>query len=70
LGGREAIRVWLTRHGIDCAKEIEDITDLKLPALVYIDDRGITFRPGMDLLKTVDSFVPWMRKTPNESAFN
>jgi hypothetical protein len=44
------------------------ITCEKLPCLAYIDDRAITYKPGMNLLETVENFVPWMMNRPIRDA--
>ena len=38
--GREAIRRWLEKHGI----EVDEICEQKPPAFVYVDDRAIPFK--------------------------
>jgi len=44
---RKAIRSWLKKYDFD--KEIE-ITNKKIPAQAYIDDRGIRFTNWKDIL--------------------
>jgi hypothetical protein len=66
--GAEAVREWLRRRGLEVGRDIEEVTALKLPAMAYFDDRGVTFRPGMDLLEAVRAFTPWMNASPIESA--
>lgn len=64
--GRAAICVWLEKHELN--KYITNVASRKFPCLVYFDDRGVTYRPGMDLLETVRGFTPWMNEKPIESA--
>lgn len=35
-------RAWLARHGL--APYVDQVTDRKLPALAYVDDRAVPFR--------------------------
>ena len=43
----EEIQDWLARHGI---KDIV-VTNVKMPAMVYIDDRGLRFTNWSDMLR-------------------
>ena len=75
--GKKAAAEWMRARGLtvgcglegDEDSDVFDVTYRKVPALVYIDDRGVTFRPGMDLVETVEKFTPWMNEKPIESAF-
>jgi hypothetical protein len=47
---------WLREHGL--ADAVADVTDRKLAAHVFIDDRAVCFRGDFDhTLKEVDAFV-------------
>ena len=57
--GTEAVEEWLEDHGI----VVDDVTNNKPPAIVYIDDRAITFDGHADtLLDRVRNFKPWNKK--------
>ena len=78
--GASVVREWLEAHGLSVGRggldpreswdsfDIFEITARKAVAMCYIDDRGVTFRPGMDLVDTVRNFTPWMNDRPIESA--
>ena len=80
LFGLSAVKSWLEERGLTVGNgsfepsglgnsfDIFEVTSSKVPAMCYIDDRGVTFRPGMDLLETVRNFTPWMNDKPIESA--
>lgn len=54
----DAIRGWLRRHGM--ADLVADVTSHKVPALVYVDDRAVTFRGDFDAaLEEVRGFRTW-----------
>lgn len=57
-GGIEAIKEYLIKHKI----KVDDVVAEKLPAVVYIDDRALTFdgHPEM-LLEKIKAFRPWNR---------
>jgi hypothetical protein len=48
---REMIEDWLWKNGIDYGTHYHDITDRKVAAIAYIDDRGIRFTNWPDILK-------------------
>lgn len=55
-GGTQTVRDYLKKHGI----AVDGITGEKVPALVYIDDRAITFNGrAEDLPKQVKAFRVW-----------
>lgn len=41
------VKQWLMRNGLD--EYIEDVTDKKVPALIYLDDRAINFDGDYDV---------------------
>ena len=48
---------WLVETGLD--KYVDYITSFKIPAQLYIDDKGIQHRGDFDeTLRLIDSFVP------------
>lgn len=57
-GGIEAIKAYLKKHDI----EVDDIVVEKPPAVVYIDDRALTFDGHPEsLLEKIKTFKPWNR---------
>ncbi len=58
----EAIYRWLHKHNM--SQFVDDVTNVKQPANVYIDDRAITFDGSFDnLLNRALEFKPhWMDK--------
>lgn len=56
LDGLEAVRGWLWAHDI----VVDDVKKEKPPAIVYIDDRAITFDGHPEsLLAKIQGFKPW-----------
>lgn len=56
--GRQAVIKYLKKH--DLWKYVELVTDKKVPAVAYIDDRAIRFDGHPDtLLMAVNSIKPW-----------
>lgn len=54
--GKFAMLEWLTKYDI----MVDKISDIKPPALVYIDDRAITFDGNTDgLVEKICNFKPW-----------
>lgn len=50
---------WLDEYGF----KIDTVTNIKVPALVYIDDRGINFNGDYDeILKVLDNFKTYWEK--------
>lgn len=57
--GQAAIRNWLLKYGCKCAMDIE-ITVIKPPATMYIDDRGWYFDgEHWPTLREIAAFAPW-----------
>jgi histidinol phosphatase-like enzyme len=56
--GLKAVKQYLAANGI----EVDGVTAYKSPALVYVDDRAVCFRPGMDLVDAIKTFRPWREK--------
>ena len=56
----EMIR-WLDKYNI----EYDSLTNIKVPAIVYIDDRAITFNPKniKTLINDIKTFEPWQKQT-------
>lgn len=55
-GGKKAIKNWLECHNI----VVDEILDYKPPAIVYIDDRALTFDGHPEeLLAKIKVFKPW-----------
>ncbi len=58
---RETVWKWLIRNHFD--RYIEDVTDKKEPAYVYIDDRGICFDGDYEkLTHNIKNFQPYWVK--------
>ncbi len=53
--GMKAVQEYLKRHGI----KVDNVCATKPPALVYVDDRAVCYRPGIDLVKRIVEFRPW-----------
>jgi hypothetical protein len=53
--GKAAVEAFLEDHGID----VDRVMAEKPPALVYVDDRAICYKPGMNLLEEIITFKPW-----------
>lgn len=54
-----AVNKWLEKYDI----EVDDISDTKPPAIVYVDDRAIKFDGNSDsLLDKICSFKTWQGK--------
>lgn len=64
LSGQMAVQRWLEDHHI----EVDCITSIKVPALVYVDDRGLNFDPAnvKDLVYQIKSFQTWQDKSKNK----
>lgn len=61
-GGIDAMRVWLSRHGLaaDVVVRLEFPTE-KPQAIVYLDDRGWRFDGTFPSLDDLAAFRPWNR---------
>lgn len=67
MRGFHAIRAYLWRYGIG----VDEVTNQKPPAIVYIDDRAITFNGNAkSLLSKIESFTPWYLKESNPSTYD
>jgi hypothetical protein len=54
--GQRAIARWLKEHGI----EVDHITDRKVPAIVYVDDRALHFYGDWEeTVKDIREFRQW-----------
>jgi hypothetical protein len=56
-GGTKTIETYLNKYGII----VDGITGEKIPALVYVDDRAITFRQAEGMVDQIRKFEPWHR---------
>lgn len=58
--GEAATRAWLLRHGI----QVDDVTNSKVKAILYVDDRGFRFEGDWDqVLAFVTAGVePWTKR--------
>lgn len=57
------IEPWLRRHGL--RPFVHDVTDHKVPALGYVDDRAVRFDPAMDvrhIIQAVQERTWWQRE--------
>lgn len=58
-GGKQAMADWFLKHGI----VVDQICDHKPPALVYVDDRGVTFNGNWaECIESIKNFNQWQRK--------
>lgn len=58
-GGLEAVRAWLDKHDI----VVDEVLDHKPPAIVYVDDRALTFDGNAkDLLNKIKNFKTWQNR--------
>lgn len=61
--GQAAVREYLARHGVRDAASIE-VTAVKPPALIYLDDRAVRF-DGMNFPTATQihrEYVPWNKR--------
>lgn len=59
LSGQIDIENYLQKYGI----EYECVTSIKVPAILYIDDRGICFNGNVnELREQIKSFKQWQQK--------
>lgn len=57
--GRGSIARWLRKHGI----EVDHITAMKVPAMIYVDDRGLQFcGDWWETLRQIREFKTWMER--------
>ena len=58
-GGMEAVKKWLDEHGII----VDDVLSHKPPAIVYVDDRALTFDgDAKGLLRKIKTFRTWQNR--------
>jgi hypothetical protein len=58
---------WLRQHGLD--QHVDEVTNKKVRAVAYVDDRAITFRGDYDAtLRILDSFRPYWQDDGGSSA--
>lgn len=59
---------WLRRAGL--WRHVDSVTDRKLPALAYVDDRALPFRGSFErVLRRLEGFRPfWANGPPDEPA--
>lgn len=57
IGQQLEVEKYLNDNGI----EFDMVTSVKVPAMVYVDDRAITFNPDnvSRLVKDIKNFQPW-----------
>ena len=56
---------WLRCHHL--SEFVDEVTDRKLPALAYIDDRAVCFRGDFrQTLRSIEEFRPFWQDLPNE----
>lgn len=60
LSGQYAVEQYLDNYGI----EYDCVTSIKVPAMVYIDDRAINFNPKNinTLLDEINNFETWQQQ--------
>jgi len=59
----EWVSAWLAEHGL--AQFVDEVTDRKPPAHVYVDDRAVCFRGDFDAtLAEVRTFRPFWKEPP------
>ncbi len=59
LEGYEAVRKWLNKYGI----KVSRLCATKPPAIVYVDDRAITFDGNCEgLVDKIEAFKSWIEK--------
>jgi hypothetical protein len=56
--GKNAIVEYLNKYGI----VVDGISAEKPPALVYVDDRAVCYRPGLKLVEEIETFKSWRDK--------
>lgn len=54
----DAILAWLDRHGFRRGEHFDEISHVKQPALVYIDDRALRFTAWDTTLEELDDLYP------------
>lgn len=61
IKSKEEMIRWLDKYNI----EYDGLSNVKVPAIVYIDDRAITFNPKniKTLINDIKTFEPWQKQT-------
>jgi len=58
----ERVWEWLREYGLD--RWVDEVTDRKPPAVVYVDDRAVTFRGNFEeTLREIRAFRPHWRQS-------
>lgn len=61
--GRRAIRDWFRKYGGEChLLWIEKITDRKVPAMFYLDDRAVRFNGKFQHPYVYEEMQPWNKQ--------
>jgi hypothetical protein len=63
LEGRLAINKWLALHGLGDVADSIGITAFKVPAVVYLDDRGWRFSGEWPEPEQLERFQPWWQQS-------
>ena len=59
MKGKVAVQKWLREQGI----EVDGVTNTKEPAVVYVDDRAVTFEGDVEKLQEqIRGFKPWHKR--------
>ena len=59
MKGKAAVQKWLKEQEI----EVDGVTNEKEPALVYVDDRALTFDGDVEKLQEqISGFKPWHKR--------
>ena len=58
----ELVRGWLTAHASYDVGELVQITNIKPPAWLYIDDRCFLFTGAFPSMEEIDQFKAWWQK--------
>jgi hypothetical protein len=63
LAGREMIRLWFMTQKVceHCLAKLE-LTNIKPPAWLYIDDRCFLFKGTYPTIKEIEDFKPWWKQ--------
>ena len=58
-GGKQAMSDWFVNNDI----QVDELCDHKPPAVIYVDDRGVTFNGNWEkCIEDINNFVQWQRK--------